>query len=164
MYKYLIALVLLANITFGQTEKQIWAKSYIDKKAPELVVEKWLGDKPDTKGKFVLIDFWATWCGPCRRYIPELNKFSTTFKNDLIIIGLSDETEAQIKAMTSPEIKYYKAIDTRKVLKSKLEVRGIPHVILIDPKGIVRWEGFPALQGYELTEKIVADIIKKYKK
>jgi len=164
MFKYIIALILLTNITFGQTEKQIWAKSYLNKKAPEITVEKWLSNKPDTKGKFVLIDFWATWCGPCRRFIPELNKFSKKFKNNLIVIGLSDETETQVNAMTSPKIEYYKAIDTRKVLKSKIEVRGIPHVILIDPKGIVRWEGFPALQGYELTEKVVSEIIKKYKK
>jgi hypothetical protein len=38
-------------------EKKLWAKSYINKKAPELVVEKWLTEKPDTKGKFILIDF-----------------------------------------------------------------------------------------------------------
>ena len=36
---------------------------------------------------------------------------------------------------------------------------GIPHVILIDPQGIVRWEGFPLLQGHELTEKVIADIL-----
>ena len=164
MYKYLVVLVLLANISFGQTEKQIWAKSFLNKKAPELVVEKWLSEKPNTKNKFVLIDFWATWCGPCKRYVPELNNFSEKFKNDLIVIGLSDETEAKVKGMTKPVMNYYSAIDTKSMTKRKLEVKGIPHVIIIDPDGIVRWEGFPALVGYELTEKVISDIIKKYKK
>ncbi len=40
-----------------------------------------------------------------------------------------------------------------------LEVTGIPHVILIDPQGIVKWEGFPFLAGHELTEDVVAKIL-----
>lgn len=46
-------------------------------------------------------------------------------------------------------------------MKKILEVKGIPHCILIDPSGVVRWEGYPLLDGYELTEavggKILAD-------
>ena len=43
------------------------------------------------------------------------------------------------------------------------EITGIPHVIVIDPKGIVRWEGFPLLSGEELTEKVITgDIMAKY--
>ena len=38
----------------------------------------------------------------------------------------------------------------------------IPHILIIDPRGIVRWEGFPFLPGFELTDKVVADIINKY--
>jgi hypothetical protein len=47
-------------------------------------------------------------------------------------------------------------------MKKEVEVTGIPHVLIIDPQGIVRWEGFPLLGGHELTEKVVADILKKY--
>jgi len=54
------------------------------------------------------------------------------------------------------------AIDTKKRMSDKLEVAGIPHVILIDPSGIVRWEGYPLLQGDELSAKVVGDIIAKY--
>jgi len=40
---------------------------------------------------------------------------------------------------------------------------GIPHCMLIDPKGIVRWEGFPLLEGHELTEEVIEKLIAKYK-
>lgn len=145
-------------------EKNLYAKSYIDKKAPEFHVTKWLTNQPEMKGKFLLIDFWATWCGPCRKAIPELNKYSKTFKKDLIVIGISGEKEEVIKRMKTPEIEYYSAIDSTRQMERTLEVKGIPHVILVDPDGIVRWQGFPLLEGFELTEKVIEDIINKYGK
>ncbi len=140
-------------------EKEIWAKSFLNQRAPELVVEKWLTNKPEVKGKFVLIDFWATWCGPCRKAIPELNAFHRKFKDKLVVIGISDETEAKVKSLKDPAIEYFSAIDTKGTMNKQLRVRGIPHVIIMDRDGVVRWEGFPLLKGYELTEQVVADLI-----
>src|SRR6184192_849229 len=77
-------------------EKQLWAKSLLNQKAPELVVEKWLSKEPDRKGKFVLIDFWATWCGPCRKAIPELNALHKKFGDKLVVIGISAEPEKTV--------------------------------------------------------------------
>jgi thiol-disulfide isomerase/thioredoxin len=140
-------------------EKKLWAKSIIGQKAPEFVVEKWLTNEPETKGKFVLIDFWATWCPPCRKAIPELNSFQKKFGDKLVVIGVSDETEDAVKKLSDPQVEYASAIDTKARMKKTLEVKGIPHCIIVDPRGIVRWEGFPFLAGHELTEKIVADIL-----
>jgi len=78
-----------------------------------------------------------------------------------VVIGISDEPEAKVKSLTTPGIEYFSAIDTQARMKKAVEVEGIPHVIIIDPQGIVRWEGFPLLEGFELTEKIVADILAK---
>src|ERR1043166_3397044 len=69
------------------------------------------GTVPDTKGKFVLIDFWATWCGPCRKAIPELNAIHKKFGDKLVVIGISDESEEVVKKMTEPKIEYFTAID-----------------------------------------------------
>lgn len=160
---YLLLTCLLALNAFSQ-QKRLWAKSVINQKAPKLTVEKWLSDKPDTKGKFILIDFWATWCGPCKRAITELNHFKTEFENDLIVIGISDETKEQVNSLITPKIEYYSAIDTGRNMYNSLEVQGIPHCILIDPDGIVRWEGYPILTGFELTSNVIKDIIIKYKK
>jgi thiol-disulfide isomerase/thioredoxin len=148
----------------GNAYKKMWAKSFLDQKAPEFIVEKWLTDEPDTKGKFILIDFWATWCGPCKKAIPELNRWYEKYNKQLVVIGLSDETEQKVAAMKNPIINYYSAIDTQKRFKSTFAVSGIPHVIIIDPKGIIRWEGFPFLQGYELTDQVLEDLFKKYGK
>jgi cytochrome c biogenesis protein CcmG/thiol:disulfide interchange protein DsbE len=157
-----LIICLYSFVSFSQT-KQLWAKSFLNEKAPELVVEEWISEQPDTKGKFILIDFWATWCGPCRKAIPELNVFQEKFKDNLVIIGISDQSKEKVINFNSPKIEYYNAIDTKKILNNLYEVKGIPHCVLIDPKGIVRWEGYPSLEGEELTEKVISEIITKYK-
>jgi cytochrome c biogenesis protein CcmG/thiol:disulfide interchange protein DsbE len=143
-------------------EKRLWAKSVINEKGPELQVEKWLTEQPDTKGKFVLIDFWATWCPPCRKAIPELNAFQAKFGDKLVVIGVSDESEDKVRKMTEPKMEYASAIDTQGRTKKLLEVKGIPHVILMDPQGIVRWEGYPLLTGHLLTEAVIEEVMKKH--
>ena len=161
----LVVLAAFIALTLPAAEKKrLWAKSILGEKAPELVVEKWLSQEPDRKGKFVLIDFWATWCGPCRKAIPELNSFHKKFGDKLVVIGISDEKESTVKSFANPKIDYFNAIDTQARTKKKVEVKGIPHVLLIDPEGIVRWEGYPLLDGHELTEKVVSDILAKHGK
>ena len=142
--------------------KQIWAKPLLNQPMPPLIVEKWLNGQPDNRGKFVLIDFWATWDPASRAFIPGLNDFQKKFGSRMVIIGLSDEPEDVLRKFDSPEVDYFVATDTQARTKKAVEVTGIPHVIVIDPHGIVRWEGFPFLQHYELTEKVVADIINQY--
>jgi len=142
--------------------KRIWAKSILWDKAPELVVEKWLNEKPETKGKYLLIEFWATWCPPCRRSLPILNRFHEKFKDELVVIAVSDETEEAVRRLEAekgPIHQFYSAIDTQKRMKDYCGVFGIPHAIIVEPGGFVVWEGFPLLKNYELTEALIERIL-----
>jgi thiol-disulfide isomerase/thioredoxin len=137
-------------------DRSINAKSFRGHRAPELVVEKWLTPAPNTWRKFVLIDFWATWCGPCRRSIPLLNKISEEYKDRLVVIGLSAEREIDVRNQKSPPIEYSVAIDPQKRLHRAVGVTAIPHVLLIDPNGIVRYEGHPSqLEDKEALERLL---------
>lgn len=147
-----------------KVKKDLHAKTdYRGKKAPVFKVEKWLTKEPEHKGKVMLIDFWATWCGPCRRLIPELEGFQEKFKDDLVVIGVSDEKEDVVKkfvaAQAGGKVGYSMAVDTHKAMKNAVGVNGIPHVLIVDSKGMVRWQGFPGEASEPLTEKIVKQII-----
>ncbi|MFH1717829.1 MAG: TlpA disulfide reductase family protein [Planctomycetota bacterium] len=140
--------------------KRLWARSFLWEKAPDLVVEKWLTGKPETGGKYLLIEFWATWCRQCRLAAPMLNNLHRKFGEDLVVIGISDEEEDVVRRLEEPKIEYYLASDTQAVMKEKVGVFGIPHVIIVEPGGYVVWEGFPLLKGHELTEEVVEKILK----
>ena len=137
---------------------QVKARSVRGESAPEFVVEKWITAEPDTTRKFILIDFWATWCGPCRETIPELNGFQKKFADRLAIIGISRETEDAVRRMTTPEIEYSVAIDTQGRMAQSIELKAIPHCLLISPDGIVRFEGNPSY----LNEKRLKHFLDKY--
>jgi thiol-disulfide isomerase/thioredoxin len=163
MKKITLVCISLFLMTAYAQEKKIWAKSFLNKKAPEIVVEEWLTEVPDTSGKFILIDFWATWCGPCIKAIPEMNTFHKEFSKDLVVIGISDESKSKIKKFKKAKIEYYSAIDKKARVSNQLEIKGIPHCIIINPDGIVVWEGWPQLKGYELTSKVIQKLIMDYK-
>jgi cytochrome c biogenesis protein CcmG/thiol:disulfide interchange protein DsbE len=139
---------------------KLYAKSVRGQRPPQIFVEQWLTPPPDVTGKFVLVDFWATWCGPCRAAIPHLNELQAKFRDRLVVIGLSDESPEDMKKMSSPKVNYWIGTDTQGRTMKALEVAGIPHAILIDPNGIVRFEGMPTY----LDEAALTRLLEKYGK
>jgi thiol-disulfide isomerase/thioredoxin len=94
----------------------------------------------EAKGKVVLLNFWATWCGPCRAEIPDLIELQKEFKDKLEIIALAtDEDDAEeVKKFVAKEgINYPVAMDDDKVSGEYGGVPALPTSFVIDPQGRV---------------------------
>lgn len=96
-------------------------------------------------GKPLLLEFWATWCGPCRQSIPHLNEIHGQYSSrGLQVIGVTDEDSATIRQfMASVPMNYSVATDPSGQLQKHFKIYGIPHAMLVDAEGIVQWQGHP---------------------
>jgi thiol-disulfide isomerase/thioredoxin len=120
------------------------------RQAPEMYVGQWLTGRPDAADKVVVIDFWATWCGPCRVTVPHLNELADQFREDVVCIGLSDETPDRFARalnrykLPMDKFRYHLALDPSGRMQRAVRVRGIPHAIVMSSDWVVRWQGHPA--------------------
>jgi cytochrome c biogenesis protein CcmG, thiol:disulfide interchange protein DsbE len=147
-----------AAITSGHSlADPVSTNSLIGKLAPAIKGDKWLGEKPALEGKLVLVAFWAPWSVPCRKYIPELEGLQKRFADKLAVVGVTSESEAEVTNMTEPKIEFASILDPAAQLGAIVGVTSIPYVMLVDPKGVVRYQGHPTA----ITEKQVESILAK---
>lgn len=116
------------------------------------------------RGKVVLLDFWASWCGPCKVEIPYL---ITTYKKyrsqGLVVLGVGlDSKHLLNRASADLEITYPVLVDDRRITAQPYGIRGIPRSILVDKKGRMAFdhEGFrPGMEkGIEAeVKKLLAE-------
>jgi thiol-disulfide isomerase/thioredoxin len=92
------------------------------------------------KGKYILVDFWASWCGPCRKEIPNLKKVYEKYKGDKFdILGVAvwDKRDATLKAIEEEGMKWNQIIDAQTVPTEIYGIQGIPHIVLFAPDGTI---------------------------
>ncbi|HOJ33751.1 MAG TPA: TlpA disulfide reductase family protein [Candidatus Hydrogenedentes bacterium] len=138
--------------------------------APPLKVSEWVkGDAVDLeaqKGKSaVVVEFWATWCPPCRASIPHLTQLQAKYKDrGIVIVGISSEDKGTVKEFVEKagdKMVYHVAVDdngkTEEAYMEASGAQGIPHAYIIGKDGKIVWEGHPLEKEFEQTlEKLAA--------
>ena len=133
-------------------------KSPVGKPGPGLETVKWLGQKPEMKGKYVLLYFWGPGSVACKKANPELNALQKRYAENLVIVGLAAEPQQEIEA-ADPKLECPSAMDARGKLRTGLGITSIPSVLLLDPKGIVRYQGHPAaVTGARLQNLLIKPV------
>lgn len=119
----------------------------------------------DYKGKIVILDFWATWCPPCRRGVPDLISIQKEFKKDVVVIGISLDREKTIKDvpgfMKDYGINYPVVYGDDKVTIDYGGIRSIPTSFVIDKKGNVVDSHIGLVPKEVFTDKIKELLNKK---
>ncbi len=141
--------------------------------APKLQVGKWVQGEPIKefeRDKAYLVEFWATWCGPCRASIPHLNEIHAKYKDKgLVVIG-QDCWEGD-ESLVAPFIKqmgdkmtYRVALDDKegsdkgRMAETWMEAAGrtgIPAAFVVDKTGVIAWIGHPM----QITEQLIGQVI-----
>lgn len=112
-----------------------------------------VADAKSLEGKVVLVDFWATWCGPCRNSIPHLKTWQDQYGAEgLVVLGISKEKTDVVKPFVEKEeMQYAIAIDEGGAVSSAYGVSAIPQFYLIDRNGLVVYQKLGA-GGYDQIE------------
>ena len=160
-----VLLALLSSLSLTTASR---AADLGDPAAP-LKIAEWVKGGPvdlaASKGrKIVVVEFWATWCGPCLTSIPHLTELQKKFKDrDVVFVGVTDEKPSVVKpfvAKQAEKMEYAVAIDdngqTTKGYMEAYGINGIPHAFVVDKEGRVVWQGHPMAELEQTLDQLVA--------
>ncbi|MBA3707513.1 MAG: redoxin family protein [Planctomycetes bacterium] len=150
----IVSLMLLASLFAGRV-----MALELGSPAPALEKVTWVKGAPVAVGKTItVVEFWATWCGPCKKGIPHLTKLQKTYGDKVAVVGLSSEEEDAVRPFVEKmgaEMDYHVGIMDQEASQTYMDgVSGIPHSFLIDAAGTVVWAGHP--MG---LDKPLADVV-----
>lgn len=175
LFRLLLLAVLLAIPAGAQQQKPPAPPTLAQFKAEKFMVRTLEGKSIDLNrllgsGKVVVLDFWTTWCGPCRQEIPHLNQIAETHRKDgLIVIGLNLESPTEDLAAVKAFVRELKMRYTSVFAPSQIyqffnpNATGyrIPQTVVFDGKGqlVRRLVGYNATKGKQILDEAVSQAI-----
>ncbi len=132
------------------------------KPAPDFALKSSTGENlrlSEYRGDVVMINFWATWCGPCRQEMPLLDQLYSRYQRvgfNLLAVNIDDDSNRAMDMVQELGVSFPVLFDSRKEVSRLYDVDAMPVTVLIDREGIVRFVHQGYKPGYE--EKYLDEI------
>lgn len=142
-----IAPVLLLTLKKGPSSVANKLSEWEGRSSPDLEIKITNGETlklSEFQGRAVILDFWATWCGPCVREIPHLQKLADESPQDLVVIGISSENMSVLQKFATSKSLRYQVGNATSSLSPYADITVVPTTFFIDRKGTIR----KVLRGY----------------
>jgi len=123
--------------------------------APDFALKSTTGENlrlSEYRGDVVMINFWATWCGPCRQEMPLLDELYGRYHRvgfNLLGVNIDDDTERALRMVEELDLHFPVVFDTRKEVSRLYNVEAMPATILVDREGKIRHVHHGYKPGYE---------------
>ncbi len=108
----------------------------------------------EQRGRVVLVNFWASWCGPCRQEMPQLNKLYDKYRDSgFVLLGINIDNNAQTATELASKlgVSFPVLLDTDKAVSKLYDVSTMPLTVVIDRDGRVRYLHHGYREGFEQT-------------
>ncbi len=158
-----LVMVGLYALLMGNTQAAV----AINANAPDFTLRSATGSNlrlQEQRGQVVLINFWATWCGPCRQEMPQLNKLYEKYRAAgfvLLGVNIDDDTRHATDVAAKLGLKFPILLDTDKSVSRQYDLTTMPTTLIIDRDGRVRFIHAGYLAGYEdLYDKEIRGLLK----
>lgn len=166
MAMYDSASEVVKNSAFIQNLASIWAiqarsavgHPYIDIEVTNDGQTQRLSDYVGNGRRLTVVDFWASWCGPCKQEIPYLKEVYERYKDQGVeVVGVAtwDEPAATLKAIEAFAIPYPQILNAQHIGSDAYGIQGIPEILLIGEDGTILARG---LRGAEIEEAIIENL------
>ncbi len=113
------------------------------------------------KGKYVLVDFWASWCGPCKMEIPNIKNVYTKYAGkdfDVLSVAVWDKPQASVDTAKVYGVNWNEIVDAQTIPTDLYGIQGIPHIILFGPDGTILKRN---LRGEGIEEEVAKYVTAK---